>query len=114
MSSNPKPITTSPQRIFIDRFVVPERSSAEFFERMNINRQLLKTLTGFVEDQAYIRNDDQGNLVCITVAVWETDEAIANAREKVQAEYRKEGFNMVAMLERLGITMSERGIYVRQ
>lgn len=114
MNTNPTPTTTSKQRIFIDRFVVPGKSSAEFFERMNINRQMLRGFPGFVEDQAYIRHDDQGNLVCMTVAVWETDEAIANAREKVQEEYKKEGFNLVAMLDRLGITMSERGIYVRQ
>lgn len=105
---------TSSQRIFIDRFVVPEKASEEFFTRMNINRHMLEKLPGFVEDQIYTRKDEQGNLICITVAIWESEAAIKNAREVVQAEYKKEGFNLPAMLERLNITMSERGIYTRQ
>ena len=104
----------SSERIFIDRFVVPQNSKAEFIERMNINRSLIKNLPGFVEDAVYERNDELGNLICVTVAVWESEEAIKKAREAVQAAYKKEGFNLQAMLERLNITMLERGVYTKQ
>jgi heme-degrading monooxygenase HmoA len=102
------------ERIFIDRFMVPQKSKPEFIERMNINRNLIKTLPGFIEDSAYERTDEQGNLICVTVAVWASEESIKNAREAVQAAYKKEGFNLPAMLERLNITMIERGVYTKQ
>jgi heme-degrading monooxygenase HmoA len=102
------------ERIIIDRFIVPQKSKPEFIERMDINRNFIKTLPGFIEDKVYERIDEQGNLICATVAVWSSEEAIRNAKEAVQAEYKKEGFNLPAMLERLNITMAERGIYTGQ
>ena len=101
------------ERIFIDRFVVPQKSKSEFIERMNINRNFIKNLPGFIEDAIYERNDEQGNLICVTIAVWTSEEAIKKAREAVQAEYKKEGFNLQAMLERLNITMADRGVYTK-
>jgi heme-degrading monooxygenase HmoA len=101
------------EQIFIDRFIVPEKSKPEFYERMAINRNLIKTLPGFIEDTVYERIDEQGNLICVTVAVWASEEAIKKAREVVQAEYKKQGFNLPAMLERLNITLVDRGIYTK-
>jgi len=98
--------------VLIDRFVVPQNAKGEFIERMNINRNLIKNLQGFVEDNVYERVDEQGNLIVVTVAVWESDEAIKKAREAVQAEYKKQNFNMPEMLKRLNITI-DRGIYAR-
>lgn len=109
-STTGQPTTT---RIFIDRFMVPQTARQEFMERMTINRNLIKTLPGFIEDAAYERTDEQGNLVVVTVVVWASEEAIAKAKEVVQASYKKEGFNLPAMLERLNITMMERGVYTK-
>ncbi|WAC15289.1 antibiotic biosynthesis monooxygenase family protein [Dyadobacter pollutisoli] len=95
---------------FIDKFNVPQNGKQEFLERVKINRNLIKTLPGFIEDTAYERADQQGNLVYITIAVWESEEAIKNAKEIVQAEYKKQGFNMAEMFMRLNITM-DRGVY---
>lgn len=95
---------------FIDKFIVPAAAKQEFLERVTINRSFIKTLPGFVEDAAYERADGQGNLVFITVAVWLSEEAVQKAKEAVQAEYKKQGFDMPGMLKRLGIAM-ERGIY---
>jgi len=97
-------------QIFIDRFIVPQNAKAEFIRRMTINRNFIKDLPGFIRDEAYERTDEEGNLICITIAVWGSEAALKNAKELVQAEYRKQGFNMPAMLERLGIRM-ERGQY---
>lgn len=98
------------EQIFIDRFIIPETSKAEFIERMTINRNLISKLPGFIRDDVYKRNDEQGNTLCITVAVWESEAAIANAKEQVQADYKKTGFDMPGMLQRLNIKM-ERGQY---
>lgn len=100
------------EQIFIDRFIVPQQAKAEFMERMMINRSFIKQLPGFVGDDAYESRDDDGNFLCITIAVWAGEDALKNAKELVQAEYQKQGFNLPAMLARLNIRM-ERGQYYR-
>src|SRR5258708_12512180 len=60
------------ERIFIDRFMVPQKSKQEFIERMNINRNFLKNLPGFVEHTIYERNDKQTNLICVKFPFWPT------------------------------------------
>ena len=100
------------EQIFIDRFIMPQNAKAEFTQRMQINREFIKQLPGFIGDEAYERTDDEGNLICITIAVWASEEALKNAKELVQAEYQQQGFNLPAMLQRLDIRM-ERGQYNR-
>ena len=95
---------------FIDKFFVPAAAIGEFHERMHINRNFIKTLPGFITDAAYERKDEDGNLICITVARWSSLEATGKAKEAVQEEYKKEGFDMPAMMQRLNITI-DRGLY---
>lgn len=96
------------EQLFIDRFIVPQAAKAEFMERMAINRNMIKDLPGFIRDEAFVREDDQGGLHCITIAVWESEVALKAAKASVQAAYQQQGFNLAAMLERLDIRM-ERG-----
>lgn len=103
-----KPIKDQVQ--FIDKFLVPANAIAEFKERTTFNRQFIKTLPGFITDAEYVYTDEQGNLICITVAQWENREALAKAKETVQAKYKEQGFNPAEMFKRLGIT-ADRGIY---
>jgi heme-degrading monooxygenase HmoA len=100
------------EQLFIDRFVIPQEAEAEFMDRMAINRNFIKDIPGFIKDEAYRRTDEQGNLVCITIAAWASEDALENARTLVQAEYQRQGFNPPAMMERLGIRM-ERALYHR-
>ncbi|PSL35895.1 ester cyclase [Chitinophaga ginsengisoli] len=107
----PRNINGSPDNvIFIDRFTVPNTAVNEFLERVKVNRGLIKTLPGFVRDAAYSYTDNEGKFVFVTVAVWGNKAAFEQARETVQASYKKEGFDMPAMLKRLNITI-ERGVY---
>lgn len=101
---------TKDQVRFIDKFFVPLAAKAEFYERMRINRSFIKNLPGFMEDAAYEYTDANGNLICLTVALWENNEALNKAREAVQAEYKKQGFDAAEMFKRLDIT-ADRGIY---
>lgn len=98
------------QQIFIDKFIVPEKSKQEFLERVHINRNFIKHLNGFVSDNAYERIDEKGNLIYITIAIWENEMVLKSAKEAVQNEYKKEGFNISEMFTRLNIIM-ERNIY---
>ncbi|MBO9153343.1 ester cyclase [Chitinophaga sp. GCM10012297] len=95
---------------FIDKFVIPASAKNEFLERANVNRQFIKNLPGFLGDEMYLSEDENGNIHCVTVAAWENDAALQQAKENVQAFYKKEGFNPAEMLTRLGITM-DRAMY---
>lgn len=95
---------------FIDKFLVPADAIGEFRERTQINRAFIRQLPGFITDAAYEYTDEKGNLVCVTVARWANKDAMAKAREAVQAEYRQQGFDPAAMMQRLHIQM-DRGLY---
>ena len=96
------------QVVFIDKFLVPADAEAEFMERVNINRSLIKTLSGFIEDAIYKGTDEKGNLIYITIAKWESEKALNLAKEVVQAAYKKEGFNPAELMKRLNVTMDRR------
>ncbi|NHA05069.1 antibiotic biosynthesis monooxygenase [Mucilaginibacter sp. HC2] len=91
--------------VFIDKFVIPQNGKQEFTERMNFNRDFIKNLPGFLGDAAYERIDENGNMICITIANWESEEALNQAKLKVQAEYQRIDFNPAELLSRLNITM---------
>ncbi|MVT09903.1 ester cyclase [Chitinophaga tropicalis] len=95
---------------FIDKFLVPAAAQAAFRERVTINRKFIKQLPGFIKDAAYEYTDNDGNLVFVTVAQWVSRDAFNKAREAVQAEYKKEGFDAAEMFKRLNIT-ADRGLY---
>ncbi|RPD40585.1 ester cyclase [Chitinophaga barathri] len=97
---------------FIDKFMVPAAAKDEFMKRTNINRQFIKTLPGFIEDEAYTSTDKDGNLHCVTIATWENAGALQKAKEKVQEFYQKDGFDPAEMLKRLHITM-DRAVYTK-
>ncbi len=98
------------KQIFIDKFVIPQNGKQEFTERMNFNRDFIKNLPGFLGDAAYERTDENGDMIFITVANWESEEALNQAKLKVQAEYQRIGFNPAELLSRLNITM-ERAVF---
>ncbi|PJZ78784.1 antibiotic biosynthesis monooxygenase family protein [Leptospira neocaledonica] len=98
------------QKVLIDTFIVPKKAEGEFFTRVKVNRNLIKSLPGFIQDSAYIRERSEDEIQFVTVAIWENEEAISNAKKEVQTSYQKEGFDMPGMLQRLGISI-ERGIF---
>lgn len=98
------------RQILIDKFFIPKNAFEEFLQRTNYNRDFIRHLPGFVEDAAYQRTDENGNLIFITVAVWENPDVLEKARELVQAEYKRIGFNPAELFARLNI-MLDRGTY---
>ncbi len=93
---------------FIDKFIVPAKSRELFMSRVRQNRSFIKTLPGFIEDHAYESIDENGDLIFVTIAVWESMNALKAAKETVQTEYKKQGFDMPSFLQQLQITMDRR------
>lgn len=107
----PNDISSSPENvILIDKFIVPAAATNEFFDRVKINRDLIKALPGFIRDAAYNHTDNNGDVIFVTVAVWANQAVFEQARETVQAAYKREGFDMSGMLKRLNITI-DRSVY---
>jgi heme-degrading monooxygenase HmoA len=102
--------TDTTQRILIDKLIVPPEAKQDFLERLNFNRNFIRQLPGFIEDVVYQSIDEQDNLVYVTVATWQNEDAIKNAKAAVQAEYKRQHFDLQEMLKRLHIII-DRGIY---
>jgi len=95
---------------FIDKFVIPATAREEFMKRAGYNRNFIKTLPGFIHDNAYESKGADGNILITTIAVWEDESALLKAKKAVQAEYKRINFDPAEMTRRLGITM-DRAIY---
>lgn len=101
---------TTVKQIFIDKFLVPENAVQEFKERTKLNMDFIRKQLGFIKEEAYERKDENGNLVYITVVIWENEAAIKKAKAVIQAEYKRQRFNPMEMMERLHIIL-DRGTY---
>lgn len=101
---------SSTQKVFIDKFVIPPSGKNEFLDRMTINRNFIRNLDGFIRDDVYERTDDSGNIIVMTIAIWENEEVLDQAKKRVQKKYQEEKFDMKEMFDRLNITM-ERNTY---
>lgn len=93
-------------RFRIDAFTVPQASRAEFEAAMHRNITFLETLPGFMSHIVFEKTNGPTNFDIMTIAVWESQEAIAAAGDKVRAYYQSIGFDMSAMLTRLGVAAS--------
>ena len=87
----------------IDGFSVPEASRREFEAAMRRNLAFLETLPGFLGHVVFERTNDASAFDIVTIAVWESPDAIEAAGEKVRAYYQSIGFDMPAMLARWGV-----------
>lgn len=95
---------------FIDKFSVPKAAVEEFVKRMDYNSVFIKKLPGFISDQVFEQKDNEGNLVIITIAAWENQGKLNQAKTAVQTEYKRIEFNPIEFYQRLNIKM-ERGQY---
>jgi hypothetical protein len=67
--------------------------------------KVLQTFPGLIDKMAFERTDTNGNLVVMTLAIWNDEQALRKAKETAQAEYKRLGLNATAMFERLNITV---------
>jgi heme-degrading monooxygenase HmoA len=94
------------QQFRIDAFSVPAGARSEFEAAMHQNVAFLEKLPGFKGHMVFEKTSGPTTFDLVTIAVWESPEAMASAGEKVRAYYQSIGFDMRAMIARWGVTAS--------
>jgi heme-degrading monooxygenase HmoA len=89
----------------IDTFAVPESARAELEATMRRNMEFLRGLPGFRGHAVFEKRAGPAAIDLVTVAAWESAEALARAGEAVRAHYREIGLDLPALLARWGVTM---------
>jgi predicted ester cyclase len=97
---------------FIDEFEIPKESFVAFKEKLDYNRAFIKKIEGFVKDNVIAQKNDSNTINLTTIAVWQNQESLDNAKKMVRAEYKRIGFNPSEFNKKLNIKM-KRGIYLR-
>lgn len=97
---------------FTDKFFVPKTSIDAFTKQMQYNRKFIADLPGYIRGEAFQKADSAGNLTIITIAVWENQDKLTEAREAVQAEFKRISFHPMEFYQRLNIKI-ERELYKR-
>lgn len=87
----------------VDKFIVPENARDEFLSRILDTHRILRVQPGFLKDSILAQIDGPGIYNIVTVAEWESQEAIDSAKQVVQGEHAKNGFSPKETMERLGI-----------
>lgn len=96
---------------FVDKFFVPQPSKDEFSKQMDYNRAFVATLSGYVRGEAFEKTDNDGKLIIMTIAVWQNEEKLLEAKQAIQTEFKRIGFNPAEFYQRLSVKM-EREQYV--
>jgi hypothetical protein len=88
----------------IDSFSVPAAARAEFDAAVERNAAFIKTQPGFRWHVVFDKVTGNSTFNVVTIAAWESAEAVKNAGSQVRAYYESIGFNPPEMMARLGIT----------
>jgi heme-degrading monooxygenase HmoA len=92
------------QRIYrVDRFAVPKAGRVEFLSRLRDTHELLRDQPGFLQDFILEQSLGPGEFNFVTVAEWDNQESVANARAAVMARRQETGFDPQELFARLGI-----------
>lgn len=94
----------------VDRFTVPSSARDEFLRRVADTHRILATQRGFVRDFVLEQSAGVDAFNLVTMAEWESQEAIERARDVVADMHRQLGFEPREMFTRLGIH-AELGSY---
>ncbi|MGZ3419286.1 MAG: antibiotic biosynthesis monooxygenase family protein [Polyangiales bacterium] len=87
-------------RFRIDSFLVPEAARAEFVATMKRNLAFIEKQPGFRGHVVFEKTSGPGTFDIVTIAMWESAEAIEQAGVRVRAYYQEIGFDMPATLAR--------------
>lgn len=94
-----------PGHVFrVDKFFVPEESRDEFKRELRRTHDLLAEQPGFVQDFLLEHSGGSGEFNFVTIAEWEHQEAIKNARDAVSAMHERSDFDPEEMFSRHDIS----------
>ena len=91
------------EKVLIDELIVPEESKAAFLEGARKVQSFIRTLPGFVEGFIYEKKDGESPHNFLTTAVWESEEALENAKTAVAVEFKKRGYDPQETAKRLKV-----------
>jgi heme-degrading monooxygenase HmoA len=100
----------SMKMVLIDKLTVPALARERFIERMNANREIIQKMDGFEGDEVCVRTDENGNSIFVTIATWKDETHLKEAKIKVDAEYKRTGFDVREFTMKYNIVL-ERDIY---
>jgi hypothetical protein len=95
----------------LDSFHVPAEARPEFVAGVQRSVSFLETLPGFRAHLAFEKVSGDSAFNIITMAVWQSREAVANAVSQVQAYYERVGYDPRETATRLGITADVGNYY---
>ena len=87
----------------VDKFVVPAAAREEFLRRVEETHQLLRRQPGFIRDAILEQVSGPGRFNIVTIAEWESQEAIDAARTVVSKAQVERGFDPQETMRRLSI-----------
>ena len=90
---------------FVDKFFVPKTSIADFTRQLKYNRAFIINLSGYIRGDAFEKTDSDGNFTIMTIAVWESQDKLNEAKQSIQSEFKRIGFNPIEFYQRLNIKM---------
>ena len=97
-------------RFHVDTFSIPDAAHAEFEAAMRRNLAFIETLPGFRGHVVLEKTTGPAAFNVVTIATWESNEALEKAGVEVRSYYQKIGFDASAALARWGATV-ERGTF---
>ncbi len=98
--------------VLIDMFTVPVDSRDAFLIQAEKAQAVVKTMAGYVEGAIYEEQGTDNPYNFITIAVWESEGALQQARIEVPKIYRQKGINPKEALEGLNVQLI-RAVYAR-
>ncbi|ALT00396.1 antibiotic biosynthesis monooxygenase [Lacimicrobium alkaliphilum] len=87
----------------VDKFSVPQAAREEFLQRICDTHQVLRRQPGFIRDVLLEQVEGPGRFNIVTIAEWESQEAIDAARTVVMEAHAKSGFSPQETMARLGV-----------
>lgn len=87
----------------IDAFTVPEAARAEFDAAVRRSTAFLRTLPGNQAMTVFVKGDGPTTFDVVTMAVWESREALENAGREARAYYERIGFDPAIAMQRWGV-----------
>jgi heme-degrading monooxygenase HmoA len=90
-------------RFRLDSFSVPEAARGEFEAAMRRNLAFIETLPGFRGHVVLEKVGGPAAFNVVTIATWESAEALDAAGVRVRAYYESIGFDLVGALARWGV-----------
>ena len=94
----------------VDKFTVPAQSVPAFMARVQLIKGMLDTMAGCRQNLVLQQAGESGEVKVVTIAEWESRQAITAAMVQVQVRYAAQGFDPAAFMQALDVK-ADMGVY---